>query len=242
MIYQITENTFYTPSSEKTDRPNLGYVRGKNGSVMVDSGNSPAQVQEYLHALSENSLPLPKYVFLTHHHWDHTFGLPSVDDRMISIAGSKTNAILKKQQAYIWDEEHLDKYCADNRIPLFCKPHIMLEYPDMSAICVHTAFIEFKDELRIELGDETVVMRHLTSGHTDDCYYLLAERAKVLFLGDGNSEEVVGTEWIDHKEPLKGLICELEELNFDYCLTGHVPLYSKQEILEDLKERLASVS
>ena len=242
MLYQITENTFFTPCSAETDRPNLGYVLGKNGSVMVDSGNSPAQVKEYLEALSENGLPVPQYVFLSHHHWDHCFGLASVDDRMISIAGSRTNAKLREQQSYIWDEEHLNDYCEDNRIPLFCKPHIMLEYPDLSTINVHTAMIEFEEELKIELGDETVIMKHLTSGHTDDCYYLLAEKAKVLFLGDGNSEEVVGTDWIDHKEPLEGLINELEDIDFDYCLTGHVPIYTKQELLVNLKERLSAVS
>ena len=242
MLYQITENILYTPSSEETDRPNLGYIKGTDCSVMVDSGNSPAHVKEYLDTLSENGLPVPKYVFLTHHHWDHTFGLASVDDFMVSIAGSNTNDKLREQQSYIWDSEHLDQYCEDNRIPLFCKPHIMIEYPDMSQITVHTAMLEFKKELRIEIGGETVVMRHITSGHTDDCYYLLAEKAKVLFLGDGDSEEVVGTEWIDHKEPLEGLIRELEAIDFDYCLTGHTPVRTKQELLDDLKERLAAVS
>lgn len=242
MLYKITEETYYTPCSQETDRPNLGYIRGKECSVMVDSGNSPAHVQEYLKAVRENGLPVPKYVFLTHHHWDHTFGLASVDGFMISIAGSETNARLREQQAYIWDQAYLDEYCEDNRIPLFCKPHIMAEYPDLSGICIHTAVIEFEQELRIDLGDETAVMGHLTSGHTDDCYYLLAEKSKVLFLGDGNSEEVVGTEWIDHKEPLKGLIEQLEAMDFDYCLTGHVPVYTKKELLDNLKERLSAVS
>ena len=242
MLYKITDNTYYTPCSSETDRPNLGYIMGKNCSVMVDSGNSPAHVAEFLKAIRENGFPVPKYVFLTHHHWDHTFGLASVDEFMISIAGSKTNEKLREQQSYIWDREHLDEYCGDNRIPLFCRPHIMIEYPDLSGICIHTAVIEFEDELRIELGNETVVMRHLCSGHTDDCYYLLAEKSKVLFLGDGNSEEVVGTEWIDHKEPLEGLIRQLGGIDFDYCLTGHVPVYTKEDLLENLKERLSAVS
>ena len=240
MLHKIKENIWFTECSPETDRPNLGYVKGTDAAVMVDSGNSPAQVKEYLDAVKEAGLPEPKYVFLTHHHWDHTFGLPSVDDRMISIAGVRTNEKLREQQNYIWDAEHLDEYCADNRIPLFCKPHIHIEYPGLSGIRIHTAAIEFEKELRIELGGETAVMRHITSGHTDDCYYLLAEKAKVLFLGDGNSEECVGTQWIDHREPLAGLIRELEEIDFDYCLTGHVPVFTKEELLDNLRERLES--
>jgi glyoxylase-like metal-dependent hydrolase (beta-lactamase superfamily II) len=239
MLNRITDDIFYTPNSSETDRPNLGYVRGTEAAVMIDSGNSPAQVREYLDALDAAGLTRPSYVFLTHHHWDHTFGLPYVDGDMISIAGTGTNAILREQQKYVWDEEHLNQYCADNRIPLFCKPHILLEYPDLGTIRIHTAKIEFDNELRIELGGETAVMRKITSGHTDECYYLLAEKAKILFIGDGDSEECVGTEWIDHKEPLQQSIRELEAIDFDYCLTGHSPLRTREELLTELKRRLA---
>ena len=238
MIQKITEDIWFTPYFKETDRPNLGYVRGSDASVMVDSGNSPAHTAEYLSELERKGLPFPSYVFLTHHHWDHTFGLPSLDDRVVSIAGKNTNRELRKQQKYVWDEEHLDEYCADNRIPLFCRPHILLEYPDMSRIVIHTAKLEFEGELRLDLGGETAVMRKITSGHSDDCYYLLAEKAGVLFLGDADSEEVVGTDWIDHETELAQEIWELEELEFRCCLTGHAELRTKEELLNDLRTRL----
>ncbi|MBQ8994598.1 MAG: MBL fold metallo-hydrolase, partial [Oscillospiraceae bacterium] len=78
MLIKIKESVYFTPCSAETDRPNLGSVRGEKTAIMVDSGNSPAHVQEYYEALQKEGLPLPQYVFLTHHHWDHTFGHASV--------------------------------------------------------------------------------------------------------------------------------------------------------------------
>ena len=238
MLIHIKDNIWYTPCDASTDRPNLGYVCGTHGSIMIDSGTSPAHVEYYRASLEKQGFSMPKMVFVTHHHWDHTFGMATVEKEALTIAGLRTNQKLEELKTYVWDIPHLDAYCADNRFPLFSRPHILIEYPDLKGIQVRTAQLVFDEELRIDLGGETVVMRPITSGHTDECYYLLAEQSKVLFLGDGNSEEVVGEEWIDHPEPLAQEIEELRALDFSVCVTGHVPPYTKKELLENLEERL----
>ncbi len=240
MLHRIAEGIFYTPCSERTDRPNLGYVRGGKHSFMVDAGNSPSHAAWYMSSLKEAGFPRPDFVFLTHHHWDHTFGLSSLRD-VTSIAGSRTNGILREMSGYSWSEADLDRYVAEGKIPLFCRPHILLEYPLLEKISVRPADISFEGELRMDIGGETVRMKRVTSSHTDDCYYLLCEKAKVLFLGDGKCEECVGTDWIDRKEELAGSIAELEALDFNACLTGHFPPETKETLLEDLRQRLANL-
>ena len=69
MLHKIKENIWFTECSPETDRPNLGYVKGTDAAVMVDSGNSPAQVKEYLNAVKKAGLPEPKYVFLLTCKW-----------------------------------------------------------------------------------------------------------------------------------------------------------------------------
>lgn len=238
MLERITDDIFYTPCSEKTDRPNLGYIRGTEHCFMVDAGNSPSHVAYYMSSVREKGLPLPDYVFLTHHHWDHTFGLPYLDGVM-SIAGERTNGILKDMCGWSWSEADLEKYVEDGKIPLFCRPHILLEYPLPEKIKVKAADISFDGSLRMDIGGETILMKHLTSGHTDECYCLLCERAGVLFIGDGDSEEVVGTEWIDHRDELTASIAELEAIDFTCCVDGHRPPKTKEELLDGLRRRLS---
>ena len=104
MIQKITEDIWFTPYFKETDRPNLGYVRGSDASVMVDSGNSPAHTAEYLSELERKGLPFPSYVFLTHHHWDHTFGMHAVNG--LCLANVKTNKYLSE-----WKEKIIILAC-----------------------------------------------------------------------------------------------------------------------------------
>lgn len=237
---KLCENVWYLPYSEETDRPNLGYVAGTSRRVMIDAGNSPAHVRLFLDSLEKEGLEPPDTVFLTHHHWDHTFGLCALDG-CLSIAGSGTNALLEKQSSFVWDREHLDKYTADGSVPEFCRPHILLEYPDPGEIKVRTADTSFEGELRLDLGNDTAVMRKLISSHTGECYCLLAEKSGVLFIGDANCEEVIGTDWIDDPVKLAAEISQLETMDFRLCLAGHMPPCTKDELIGKLSKRYAAL-
>ena len=37
MLKQLTKNILYLPSCEQTDRPALGYIAGREASLMVDA-------------------------------------------------------------------------------------------------------------------------------------------------------------------------------------------------------------
>ena len=82
------------PFEQDRDRPNLGYVKGKNWSLAIDAGHSAAHTKEFYALLEKENLPLPCLTVLTHWHWDHTFGMHAANG--LSIANEKTNRHLAK--------------------------------------------------------------------------------------------------------------------------------------------------
>ena len=48
-----------------------GLMVGANGTLVVDAGNSPSHAQVLLDHLAAAKLAPPRYLVLTHWHWDH---------------------------------------------------------------------------------------------------------------------------------------------------------------------------
>ena len=126
-----------------------------------------------------------------------------------------------------------------DKIPLFCKPHIINEYPDLTKIKVCAADISFKDEMTVDLGDMKCVFKNIVNPHTDDGIIIYIPSERVIFFGDCLCEELVRDQWIDNKEKLALMIEELEKTDFEYGLEGHFLPKKKEQILKELKERLA---
>ena len=68
-LKQLTEHVYYTESDSFSDRPALGYILGRDFSVMVDAGNSPKHVLAYRQALEERGFAPPKFCVITHWLW-----------------------------------------------------------------------------------------------------------------------------------------------------------------------------
>lgn len=236
MFHKLTENVYYSNHEEKTDRPTIGYVRGTKYSLMIESGNSENNVSEFFSYLDSNELKKPDFVALSHSHWDHSFGISYIN--AISIACDKTNKILEDISSWKWTSELLDKYVAEDKVPLFCEPHIRLEYPDLTKIKVKAADLSFIGELTVDLGDQPCVLKNVESPHADDCVIVSIPNEKVVFLGDSIYEELVRDQWIGHREKLSILISELEKLDFETAVEGHFAPKTKNELILSLKEKL----
>ena len=65
-LKRLTEHIWYMPYEEERDRPNLGYVLGKNWSLAIDAGHSAAHVRAFYALLAKENLPLPSLTVLTH--------------------------------------------------------------------------------------------------------------------------------------------------------------------------------
>ena len=88
-LKKLSQHIWYMPFEQERDRPNLGYVKGKNWSLAIDAGHSAAHTKEFYSLLEKEGLPLPSITVFTHWHWDHTFGMHAVNG--LTLANEKTN-------------------------------------------------------------------------------------------------------------------------------------------------------
>src|SRR5215207_5512837 len=77
ILQHVTPHVWWMPPA-KPDRPSLCAVVGERGTLMLDAGASDAHTRLFLDALAAKNLPYPRFVALTHWHWDHTFGAAEI--------------------------------------------------------------------------------------------------------------------------------------------------------------------
>ncbi len=232
----MTSSTLFLPHEEETDRPALGYVRGSRSALMIDAGNSAAHAQQFLTALDEQGLPHPRYTAITHWHWDHCYGLHALDT--VSVCGIETNEMLRAMADWQWTDEAMRQRLASGEDIEFCDHCIRLEYPDRSAIRVQTADIVFDSFLSIDLGGIECRLLWLENSHADDHTVVFVPQEKVLFVGDILGPDLHHGEMKYYERKLRSLISALDSLDFEMALTGHNGVWSKAEVLDDLREEL----
>lgn len=232
-LRQISDRIYYLPSSQETDRPVLGYVRGDKYSLMVDAGNSEQHVEIFHDELKKRGLPLPDYVVITHWHWDHTFGMCAVKGKV--IANVLTNSKLKLVKTWEWSDEAMKKRIQTGEDIIFCDRCIRLEYPDLSKIKVRTADVEFDKSLILDLGGITCRLSRIKAPHSNDSTIIYIPEEKVVFFGDDECEDFYNNDGKYDLEKLEKFIIYLEELDFVTYIMGHDEPQRKEDVLDYLK-------
>lgn len=230
---KVTERIYYMPHNEDTDRPILGYIKGDKFSLMVDSGNSKKHVELFIDEVSALEMPYPDFVAITHSHWDHTFGMSSLDS--VSIVCERTNEILKNMSGWKWTDEAMKTRLENGEDIEFCDTMIRREYDDLSEIKVSTADLVFDERVYIDLGGITCELMRLESSHADDCVVVYIPEEKVIFIGDIISEDFHNGE-IYYKDKLMSLINDFKRIEFDTALFGHMEPFTKEGLIAWLEE------
>ncbi|KEI98455.1 metallo-beta-lactamase [Clostridium botulinum A2B3 87] len=238
MFKKLTEGVYYLEHNEDTDRPVLGYIKGDKFSLMIDGGNSAKHVAIYMQELEKRQLPHPKFVAITHWHWDHTFGISATN--AVIIANSLTNKQLCKMRGWKWDEESMDKRVAAGKEIEFCNSMIKKEYPEKDKIKVISADMIFNDYFMLDLGGITCEMIKIGGCHSDDSTIFYVPEEKILFIGDAACEDLYHGENYD-KGKLKKVISILSEIEFNIVIEGHNEHTDKAELLEYLEGKLTEI-
>lgn len=184
---------YMTPVSE-TDRPIIGVVVGHTHTLMIDAGNSEAHANLFVDALAKRGMKRPTLVALTHWHWDHIFGLSTLQDT-VSIASKATKTRMERLIPYNWDDQSLDERVESGIEIPFCAEAIRLEFGDNRSIRVVLPNVTFDDTLTLDLGGVHVILKHVGGDHAADAVVAYIPEEKVLFLGDALYANLYAPSW-----------------------------------------------
>ncbi|MBR5310398.1 MAG: MBL fold metallo-hydrolase [Oscillospiraceae bacterium] len=245
MFNKISEHVYYRSSEPYTDRPNIGLIIGKKYAFLYEAGNSKENAEQLKKELSEQGLPLPDFVAVSHWHWDHSFGLHAWDS--VKIAGRKTNEKLLEVSKWNWDDASMEERIQNREDIVFCSEMIKREYPNRDEIKVVGADLVFDGSIKIDLGGVSCELIHAKGPHSEDSVICFIPEDKIMFLGDSNCKDLYGKPWdfdIEHEEDFleniakipydKELVQEylslLDNFDFELCISGHCEPFSKNEL------------
>ena len=234
MLQKITDRTYYMMNRDETDRPVLGLVIGDDCCLIVDAGNSPKHAQEFKMELDKMDLPPVKYLVVTHHHWDHTFGLKEWD--VVSIANHKTTEYMNVYRDFEYDDNSLELAKEQGVFNDFSIKCIQAEITDRENFAPELVDVSFEGEIKIDLGGITCEVRQVVSPHTDDSSLLYIPEEKTLFLGDSvYGQTIQGYNHFDD-QLLFPLIYLIEEYDAEYYVCSHESVCTREEIVSYWKQ------
>lgn len=220
-FHRLTDHVYYLSPDSTTDRPVLGAIAGTRGTLVVDAGNSPAHAQVLLDCLAAANLAPPRYLALTHWHWDHWFGAAVFD--LPTFAHMETRRILVEQAAWDWNDAALDARVTQGIEIAFCRDMLKAELPDRSGLVLRPPDIAFTDTLEIDLGGVTCRLIHVGGDHAADSTIVFIPDERVVFLSDCRYEDLYVTPRRYTTAKVFPLFDRLLGLEADIYLGGHEP-------------------
>lgn len=221
LLNQISEHVYWLAPNPTTDRPTLGAIVGKQATLMVDAGNSPAHANLFLAELAKLGIPKPDYGVLTHWHWDHVFGASALAGPF--FAYHETQRMIEEMAHLDWSDEALDRRVEAGTEIEFCRDMIKAEWPDRSHLQLKVPEVAFAGQLEFNLGRVRCQVIHVGGDHAADSSIVVVPADKIVFLSDCLYPD------LHHGPPnytirkLFPLIDKLMSYQADYYVWGHNP-------------------
>ncbi|GGO02837.1 MBL fold metallo-hydrolase [Saccharibacillus kuerlensis] len=188
---RISDHIYVMHAEHTTDRPLLAAVAGSSRTLLIDGGNSAVHAAAFREYLEKEGVRAPDMMVLTHHHWDHSFGL--AEWSLPTIAQRQTANILRNFSELEWNGETLERLIAEGVISERTKADMLAEYEgDLSRIRVEGPNIVFERFIDVELGDLTCEIRYVGGDHSADSCVVYVKEEGTLFLGDALAPSVYG--------------------------------------------------
>jgi len=224
MLERITERIWYLLHDDRTDRPNLGYVRGDRLALMVDAGASPGHVALFLSELDRVGLPHPRVVALTHSHWDHTYGLEALCARTgaVVLASALTGRQLDAMATWKWTDEAVQGRLDRGEESAFCAEMMRKEYgADLAGVRVRTPDILFEERLTVALGGVTCEAVRVGGPHAEESVVCFVREERVAFLGDAAGKALHPDPAPVYQAKVRDLMERVRALDVALCVEGH---------------------
>jgi glyoxylase-like metal-dependent hydrolase (beta-lactamase superfamily II) len=183
-MHQITPRVYWTSPAEESDRPVMGAVVGEKGTLIVETGNSPAHAEAFLAALAPYKTPPAVFAAVTHWHWDHVFGGSALSVPI--VAHEQTAQIVTEMAKLSWRDKALDQRVAEGLEIEFCRDKMKVELSNAmrGRLEIHSPEIAFTDCMTIDLGGLVVELVHVGGDHSSDSTVVFVPGDGVVFLGD----------------------------------------------------------
>ena len=230
---KVSSRIAFTLPDPSLDRPLIGYIRGDEFSIAFDAGASGKHVELFYSELGRMKFPLPSLTVISHHHWDHSYGIAAICG--LSIANEKTYCHL--QEDMNTPKENLFLSIADDY------DYIRKEYLNPENIAIKLPDLTYKERMTIYMGDIKAELYHTESPHTDDSTLLYIPEEKVLFAGDAASGVIETAKDLEtggkyNREKTISLINTIKEINPLLIIDSHSGITSLEEELSYLESKL----
>jgi glyoxylase-like metal-dependent hydrolase (beta-lactamase superfamily II) len=203
-------------------------VCGNDCCLIIDAGNSPKHANELKREIESMDLPPVKYLVVTHHHWDHTFGLSEWD--VVTIANQITYEYMKTYCKLKYDDYSLEEAKKNKIFKDISIKSIKDEIEQRENFHPKNCTLSFSGEITIDLGGITCYIRQIVSPHTDDSTIVYIPEERMLFLGDCNYGYTSQGYNYYNKELMELNIKAIEQYDAEYYLCSHESVCTKEEM------------
>jgi glyoxylase-like metal-dependent hydrolase (beta-lactamase superfamily II) len=233
-LNQVSQHVYWLSPDSTTDRPVLGAIAGEEATLLVDAGNSPAHARLFLEELGKLAIPSPRYLVITHWHWDHVFGAHTLN--LPTFASLETRRIVTHMARLDWSDAALDKRVEEGSEIAFCRDNIKAELPERKDLALKAPDVAFSARVELDLGGVTCQLVHVGGDHASDSSVIYAVEDRVLFYGDCLGEDYYSGEPSYTTRKLFPLIDLLLSFDAEFYLEGHAPEpQSRQRFVEDVE-------
>ncbi|MCP3943789.1 MAG: MBL fold metallo-hydrolase [Desulfobacteraceae bacterium] len=232
-LKRLSENIVYLPPDHRTDRPLLAAVSGTRKTLLIDAGSSPAHVALFLGELKRHGIPQGDYLVITHWHWDHSFGISTLN--LPTIAHVKTCEQLAKMTSYSWTDKAIDGRVLEGLEIPFCAEMIKKEYFNRDEIKITLPDIIFEKKLVIDLGGIHCKIEHVGGNHAVDSSIIYIKEEKTLFLGDCLGPAIYSKKWFYQSDILQALLEKIKHYNVETYIESHGEPEPKEKFFQEIK-------
>ena len=219
-VYVILGDNSRLSSSNGGAISNTGFIVGDASILVIDAGPSALYAEEVIRAI-ENISTLPiKYIVITHHHPDHSFGISKYNELGVEII-INTSEIIR-----------YEKY--GHRLLRQMVNLVGEEWFENTKI-ISIARKEYDFPYKIDLGNKEIEINYFKNGHSEGDLIVVDYNEEIVFSGDLVFNERAPT--IPHAN-IENWIIYIDKLiksKWLYLVPGHGPVIDKKDQLNMTK-------
>ena len=200
---------------------NTGFIIGDNSILVIDAGPSYLYASNVIEVInSYSNLPI-KYLVVTHHHADHSFGISrylEINTEII-MAEAEAKRYLKYGKRSLRQLQNLigEEWLLNTKINTF--NHLGKKYP-----------------INLDLGNRNITIELFEEGHSAGDLIIKDIRSNILFVGDLVFNQRAPTSPHANIYNWKNYLDEIINKDWDYLIPGHGNIIkNKEDILQTKK-------